>query len=435
MSSNTHWIEQIETVSILGAGVTGQAAVEELSRRGLDLFVSDSQKIPRETKHKFSSLGAPFEEGGHSEKVLAADLIVISPGVPPSMALVQKARDEGIPVLSEIEVAYRLCPTAKIIAVTGTNGKTSTVNLIDALLSYNGVSSRICGNIGTPFIEVLPDLTPDHVVVLEVSSYQLESVECFRPRVAVLLNLSPDHLYRHGTMEKYREVKMRIFQNQTGADWALIPDNLDLRTSDFEAPVVHFSEDEAPYRTLAPHNRKNLAAALKACRLLLGPGFDLETTDSLVQGALDLEHRLEYVDEIGGVYFINDSKATNPDATIAAVEGSGQDVWLLLGGLAKEDGYQRLARKLRDSGVKGVLLFGEDAGWLDKILADYDIPLREVFPSLGDLMSSVMRYAEEGDWVLFSPACASFDSFDGYSHRGATFKELIGSLDSTDDSA
>ncbi|MBS3788075.1 UDP-N-acetylmuramoyl-L-alanine--D-glutamate ligase, partial [Candidatus Bipolaricaulota bacterium] len=288
-------LRKYKEIAVFGAGATGRAVVDSLVGKGIKIFVTENNEIKPKTRNKFRRRGVEFEEGGHSERVLTADLVVLSPGVPPNHKMVKEARNHGIPTIGEIELAYRLSPTDRIVAVTGTNGKSTTVNLINEILGFAGTSSVACGNIGTPFISQISSLTPSDVAVVEVSSYQLETTEKFKPHVAVLTNLQPDHLERHGSFEKYREAKLRIFNNQGERDYAVIKEGLDLEVPNRKPTLVEFCPGEPREVELLPHQKENVGAALAAVNCLVEETGCASPPPGPVTRGLNLPHRLESV--------------------------------------------------------------------------------------------------------------------------------------------
>ncbi|MCF7889816.1 UDP-N-acetylmuramoyl-L-alanine--D-glutamate ligase [Candidatus Bipolaricaulota bacterium] len=421
-------LAKYEEIAVFGAGATGQAVVDYLTSKGVKVFVTEKDEIDPRTRNRFRKRGVKFEEDGHSERALNSDLIVLSPGVPPDHELVKEARNLGIPTIGEIELAYRLSPTDRIVAVTGTNGKSTTVNLIYEILKYMGTSSIACGNIGTPFISMIPSLAPDDAAVVEVSSYQLQTTEKFRPRVAVLTNLALDHLDRHGSFANYREVKLRLFNNQNERDYAVIKDGLDLKIPNKKPTEVEFRPREPRGMELSPHQKENVGAALAAANCLLeGPELDSPPSEPVNRG-LNLPHRLEFAGTLNGVKFVDDSKATNPAATIAAIEGFDQPVRLLLGGKAKMSGYDELVEIIEPDSVRATYLFGSAKGKLAEILRRAEVAKFQTYPSLAKAVKEAFVDANQGEIVLLSPGCSSFDRFNNFEERGERFKEIVNSL-------
>ncbi|MBS3736059.1 MAG: UDP-N-acetylmuramoyl-L-alanine--D-glutamate ligase [Candidatus Bipolaricaulota bacterium] len=422
-------LEKSEKITVFGAGLSGQAVVDYLIGKGVKVFVTEKNEINSGTRSKFQERGVKFEEGGHSRRVLNSDLIVLSPGVPPDHERVKEARNLGIPVIGELELAYRLSPTNRIIGVTGTNGKSTTVNLIKEILEYAGVSSMACGNIGTPFISLIPELTPFDAAVVEVSSYQLETTERFKPRVAVLTNLEQDHLKRHESFEKYREVKLRIFNNQGEEDYAVIKEGLNLDIPNKKPTPIEFYPREHRGMELPPHQEENVGAALAAVNCLLeGTEFDSPPLEPVNRG-LELPHRLEFVGTINGIEFIDDSKATNPAATRAAINSIEKPIRLLLGGKGKRSDYDNLFGAIGPSSVRATYLFGSAKEKLAKTMGKLETLNFGTYPSLKRAVREAFADAIRGEVVLLSPGCSSFDSFNNFEERGERFKEIVNELE------
>jgi UDP-N-acetylmuramoylalanine--D-glutamate ligase len=384
-------------VLVLGLARSGTAATAALSRRGVDVVAAD-QRLGNDTD---------------PELLEGVGLVVKSPGVPSENALVKAARERGIPVWSEVELGYRLLPQTRFVGVTGTNGKTTTTELLGATFRAAGRSVAVAGNVGTPLTAITE---PVEWVVCELSSFQLEDVHELSCDIAVLLNLEPDHLDRHGTLERYRDAKLRIFER---AGTAVVPRGLGL-------PGIEFSRDDplpAEPRMPGGHNRENAAAATAAAR---AAAIDDEAIAEALRTFPGVEHRLELVAEAGGVAFVNDSKATNTAACRRALAAYDRPLRVILGGSLKGEDFTPLAEAMGDN-VRGAYLIGEAADELHAALAPSGVPLLQC----GDLATAVQRAAadaEPGDVVLLSPACASFDQFRDFEHRGEEFRRLVQKL-------
>jgi len=373
-----------------------------------------------------------------------ARAVVKSPGVPAEAPVIAEARARGIPVLGEVEFAWRLIPN-EFIAVTGTNGKTTTTELIGHIHREAGLPVTVAGNVGTALSTYVDALAPDAVVVCEVSSFQLEDTLLFAPEGAVLLNLQPDHLDRHGTFENYRAAKLRVFANQGNDDVAVAPVGLGVEdlggcarrvcfgTGPSGAEMVERAgelwwDDEpliavAELRLRGPHNRQNAMAAAAVC---LARGVDIDAVRDGLRTFGGVEHRLEEVATVDGVLYVNDSKATNVDSTLVALESfAGTPVHLILGGRGKGQDFTPLRDPVA-AGCASVELIGEAAPALSDVLGD-------TARDCGDLehaLAAARAAARPGDVVLLSPACASFDQFDDFEARGRAFKALVGQIGS-----
>jgi len=372
--------------------------------------------------------GIPVEERGHSSALLEEiDAVVLSPGVVPSHPVLAEAARRGLAVLSEIDLVTLHAPERTMIAVTGTNGKGSTVRLIEAMLAAAGVKAHVGGNIGTPAISLV-NTPPDEPLVLEVSSFQLEQSVAFRPDVAVLLNLTPDHLDRHGTMAGYAAAKSRLFRLQGPDDVAIFPAALKNVFAAGRARRVFYDGMDAG-RTehrlgLPPHVQSNLAAAAAACRALV-PGFEVgSVSDKAIRAALHTPHRLDPVGSVSGVRIIDDSKSTNAASTVAAVRATEGPIVLLVGGRWKQGGYQALAGELNAIALRGMVLYGEARDALRGVFRAVAAPVIEA-PDLGSAVAAGLDLARAGDTLLFSPACSSYDAFANCLARGDAFVALI----------
>lgn len=405
----------------MGAGRSGLAAARVLRDLGADLFVSDQSSLSPSARQELSQLNISFEEGGHTERALAAHLIILSPGVPLSTPIVQRARAMGIPIWGELELAYRLCPSEQIIAVTGTNGKSTTTRLIEEMLAREGRSVISAGNIGTPLIARLSEITPETIVVVEVSSFQLESIETFRPAVAVLLNIAPNHLDRHGTFESYRSAKYKIFKNQTEHDVLVLSQYLELPNLPLSRLIYY--EDLLPelsHLTAPRHIKEDAAAALAACRVF-SPTMPPPCDETLQR--VRLPHRQEFVAEINGVKFYDDSKATTIHATLAALEAFSGPLVLILGGRNKNLDFAPLAQALRSKPICEILLIGEAAPQIAHALEAHQITRFSLVKDFSEAVEHALRYP--GATCVLSPACASFDQFQSYEERGAAFRQAV----------
>jgi len=421
-------LKESEKITIVGAGLTGQAVVEALAPTGIELFLTDENEVPEKAASDIRRAGGELESGGHSERALDADLMVVSPGVPTDSELIKTAMSRGISVVGEIELAYRISPTDRIVAVTGTNGKTTTVKLITKLLEYAGETAVACGNIGTPFISTVESLTPQDIAVVEVSSYQLETVSEFKPKVGVLTNLEPDHLKRHGCFESYREAKLNLFREQDEEDFAVINGNLALELPSPGPERSEFGPVDHPNLDLSLHQKENFGAAMKAVNCIL-PGRELDLPpDKTVKKGLHLPHRLQVVANVNGVTFVNDSKGTNPAATEAAIDSFPGPIRLLLGGKAKEAGYRSLVNSFSKSELTYFHLFGAASERLARRLEEQGLEKYQEYEKMTDAVRDAFAGARPGETVLLSPACASFDEFENYRKRGEVFAETIESL-------
>jgi UDP-N-acetylmuramoylalanine--D-glutamate ligase len=439
-------------VTVVGLAKSGVAAARLLAAAGADVRATDLKPV--------ASLGrdvaALAAEGVHLVDGMAAfagaELVVISPGVPIDGPQLAPARARGVPVIGELELGWRAME-ADTVAITGTNGKTTTTALSGALLGAESRPVLVGGNIGTPLAAHALEFAAEGVVVAEVSSFQLETIETFRPRVAAVLNITPDHLDRHHTFEAYVDAKARIFMNQMAGDWAVLNADdeptraLAVRTA---ARVLWFSRlrpvDEGVFvrdgwvvarldgrvadvcpvseiRLRGQHNVENVLAAT-ACALRMGQGA--ESIRRVIGSFKAVAHRIEFVRDVDGVHVYNDSKGTNVASTIKALESFPERVVLIAGGKGKGQDFAPLAAAARGR-VAHAVVIGEDGDKVAAALERAGIAVSGA-DSMPAAIDAALAVAQQGDVVLLSPACASFDMFDNYEHRGDVFKRLIESL-------
>ncbi len=437
-------------VGVMGLGVSGRAAVRYGLHCGAEVFVSDNrpeQVFLAQESEFLAATGVKWEAGDHSLEFLAqVELLLVSPGVSLHLPLLMTLQRNGVRVAGEFAVAAGLFDVP-VVAVTGTNGKTTVTTLIGEILASTGKRVFVGGNIGTPLYEYLLNPEAYDIVVAEVSSFQLESAGDFSPDVGLLLNITPDHLDRHGTMEKYVQAKMQLFAHQRrGAVAVINGDDLfcqnlpkgasptvytfgrnDRSTAVVKDQRIHLTINDEQEEYLfngSAHagsgiTLMNYAAVILAVR---SQGCSLEQIQSVLHGFQTLPHRIEFVAEIDGVSYYNDSKATNSGAVIGALEQFGGNVILLAGGRDKGDDF-RLLRKSVEAKVKKLVVLGEAAQLLRECLADLvDIQSAQ---SMVDAVKRAAKEAVAGDVVLLSPACASFDMFTSYGHRGNEFKKAV----------
>jgi UDP-N-acetylmuramoylalanine--D-glutamate ligase len=389
-------------VLVVGMGRSGRAAAAALARRGVEVVTADRKNGTDEDLGRLEGVG----------------LLVKSPGVPGASPLVVAARGRDIPVWSESELGYRLLPPAHIVGVTGTKGKTTTVRLLGAMFAAAGRDVTLAGNEHPPISEIADDVAENAWLVCELTSFQLEDVHELACEIAVLLNLEPDHLDHHGSFEAYRSAKLRIFER---AETAIVPRGSGLAGIEFAA------DDPLPAEPRIPgeHNRANAAAATRVAREL---GIPDEAIARVLVSFPGVEHRLEPVAAIDGVRYVNDSKATTVGAAARALAAfAAEPVRLIAGGRGKGQSFEPLAAELGPN-VRAVYLIGEAADELEHALGPTGVRL----VGCGDLGAAVARATAEatpGDVVLLSPACASFDQFDDFVHRGEEFRRLVQNLE------
>lgn len=439
-------------VAVLGAARSGVAAAELLAEAGARVLLSDVRPdaLDSETVQRLRQMGVAIELGGHSVGVLEAEWICISPGIPLTVPILREAAEKGIPIVGELELASRFC-RAPIVAITGSNGKTTTTTLTGEILKRRFSPVLVGGNIGVPLAKLVREIPQPQVAVLEVSSFQLETIVEFHPHIGVIMNLTPNHLDRYPDFEAYVQAKLQLLKNMQpsdmliyNADDALLsrrvaeaaPQKIPFSTRQkleegawWEGHTIRISwggqEQGIPVeqpRLRGPHNRYNMAVAA-----LIGVlhGVPEETIGEVLESFPGIEHRLEVVRVLDGVQYVNDTKATSVDALRYALQSFEEPLVLIAGGKDKGGDYADLNHLLREH-VRAAVLIGEAAPRMQRAWQGV-IP---VYPE-ADLEAAVhraRRLAQPGDVVLLSPACSSFDMFDNYEQRGQVFKRIVRQL-------
>ncbi|MES2202536.1 MAG: UDP-N-acetylmuramoyl-L-alanine--D-glutamate ligase [candidate division FCPU426 bacterium] len=439
---------------VFGAGRSGLAAMRALLARGASVRLTDKRPASAlaVAAAEAEALDVKVFWGGHPAELLdQADFVVLSPGVPGDLPILSAARKAGIVVLSEIELAFNLAPR-RWVAVTGTNGKTTTTSLIAAMFERAAFPYLCGGNIGRALADEVDRLDPRGTVVAEVSSFQLEEIHSFKPAVALITNLTPDHLDRYKTMQAYVAAKARIFENQDNKDFLILnaedgpllelaegarsrklffsrlrpvkqgawieKGQIMIRVEDLALPLMPLED----LKLRGPHNQENaLAASLAAA----AAGLPFEAIARTLREFSPVEHRLEECGSLDGIGFINDSKATNVDSVEKALQSFKEPVHLILGGRDKAGDFTRLASLVRER-VAEILLIGEAADVIERQLHGL-VPTRRV-SNMQEAVNKGFEAAKKGEWVLLSPGCASFDMFDNYEHRGRVFKAAVAEL-------
>ena len=444
-------------IVILGSALSGVAAAKLAVRQGADVFVSDNQDTlaNQDTLIELKALGIPGELGQHSDQIYDADLWIISPGIAQDSELVQKAQSNDIPIISEIEFASWFTE-APILAITGSNGKTTTAHLLAEMIQTDDLHGALAGNVGIPFAEmVLEDLEnpdPKRVWVLEISSFQMEFIEHFKPYISIFLNITPDHLNRYPSMKEYIAAKMNMWSQQTAEDFivynaddtilveeiaestsrkiafglnrhqeAIFQPNRTKIYTEEHATLIEMNQLALPGK----HNLANALAAATAARLMGVSNKSIATTMSQFSG---VPHRLEPIAEINGVTYINDSKATNLDAVQVALESFTQPIILLLGGLDKGGDFRSLLPHTHNN-LKKVIAFGQAKELI--LTALRDAVRSTSVMDLKEALELAQNCSQPGDVVLLSPGCASFDQFKNFEKRGDHFRSLVTVMEKT----
>lgn len=443
-------------VLVVGLGKSGIAAAMFLRQQGARVTVSDARSATAlaEEIPALLEAGIMVESGGHGLLTFRRqDLIVISPGVPLDTPEVKQVISFGVPVIGEIELASRFLK-GRILAITGSNGKTTTTTLVGKILAEGGLPTLVGGNIGTPVINLIPESSDETVNVLEVSSFQLETIEQFRPWIAVVLNITPDHLDRHGSFENYAAMKTRITENQQADDFLVLNGEdkptqmvaaktkaqifwfstrrpIKQGTFVYGESIVFVPREGAKAEPIMPvaeiplkgsHNVENVLAAICAARLA---GVPAEKIRASVASFKAVEHRLEFVRTVEGVDYFNDSKATNVDAAMKAIAAFPGGIHLILGGKDKDSDYTMLSPLLQER-VKAVYTIGSAAEKIERQL--HGVVKMVGAGTIDVAVHEAAKSAIPGDVVLLAPACSSFDQFENYEHRGRTFRRIVQEL-------
>lgn len=440
-------------ILVLGLGVSGVSTAKTLDSLGASVVISDSKDIDELQKYTelLKGLKIGFCLGNNNFLCGEFDLIVKSPGIPLDIPILETAKMNGIEIITDIELLYRLFPN-KIVGITGTNGKTTTTCLTGHILEKCGVETHIMGNVGVGALwEATSRKDDDDVFVLEASSFQLESTLKFKPKISAILNLSPDHLAWHGGYEQYKLAKQKIMLNQDESDVSVLNfDDLEVRKLgvNVKSKVLYFSRLELlndgvclngenivyvengnmknivsvnELKILGNHNIENAMAAIAiACALNL----DIEQIKSALKEFNAVEHRLEYVDTINGVEYYNDSKGTNPDSSIKALEAIQKPIILIAGGYDKGSEFDEYIEAF-DNKVKHLFIMGQTAELIVKTVQKYEFENYTVVSDLEEAMTKISNIVKSGDTVLLSPACASWGMYNNYEERGTHFKELV----------
>jgi len=440
-------------VLVAGLGTSGIAAAQVLSKLGANITIYD-QKTEKELADSIDFLDlkkVQLRLGKEPEDVSAFDLIVLSPGIPTDLSFLQEARSKNIPIIGELELAYQLSK-GKFIAITGTNGKTTTTALVGEIFKNAGKEAFVVGNIGIAAVSKALETSRDTVLITEVSSFQLESIVDFQPKIAAILNITPDHLNRHKTMENYISAKANIFRNQGKEDFLILNADNELTSrlsQKSKAHVIFFSRQEEleegvfvvgedivikesgkPYEILCNAKelkipgKHNLENALAAIAIAFWAKIPKEVITKTLREFEGVEHRIEFVAEFEGVRFINDSKGTNPDATLRAIEAVQEPIVLIAGGLDKGSDFNELIQAFNGK-VKHMVVLGEAAQRIKDTAEKNGFLHVTVVKKMEEAVEEAAKIAQKGDTVLLSPACASWDMYPNFEVRGRHFKECV----------
>ncbi|MBM7560498.1 UDP-N-acetylmuramoyl-L-alanine--D-glutamate ligase [Fusibacter tunisiensis] len=444
-----------KNVLVLGLARSGLASARALYKAGAFVTVTDQKDA--KALEKWVTQVKPYVQelvlGGHPDEIAKFDYAVISPGIPVDSPYVKKLTSSGVHLIGEIELAY-LVTDATFVGITGTNGKTTTTALLGEIFKTANRKHHVVGNIGIPAVEMAQDADPDSVLVTEVSSFQLETIEKWSCRVGALLNITPDHLNRHKTMENYTAAKMRVFENQLSSDWAVL--NYDdpsvmAQSPKIQSQIAVFSRtphaqigsfiesgvfkirlnngvtsvcEVADMRIFGSHNESNALAAMLMASLC---GIEVQDIKKALETFPGVAHRIEYVDSIEGRTFYNDSKATNPDAAICAIHAMKTPTVLIAGGMDKGSLFDEMIQTARGR-VKTIVVYGETKTLIEEAATRNEFNSIHRVDTLDQAVSKAFAESEYGDAILLSPACASWDMYDDFEQRGNHFKSLVKTL-------
>ena len=445
-------------VLVVGMGKSGKAAATVLNELGANVVCQDSateDSLDKDFISWMKSKNIKGIFGKAPDDPTSFDMFVLSPGVPTDLDFIKSAKDKGVKVIGELELAY-LITDGKFVAITGTNGKTTTTTLVGEIFSESGRHTDVVGNIGNPVVISALEASHKDWLVAEVSSFQLETTDKFRPCVSSILNLTPDHLNRHKTMQAYGEAKAKITTNQTEEDYLVI--NYDdkecfslskyskanivpfsrVKKLEYGAWIydnkimVNISKNSSPIKIcdlnelqiIGDHNVENVLVASAIC---ICSGIDSKVIGNTIKNFKGVEHRIEPCGEIGGVRYFNDSKGTNVDATITAIRALKNNIILIAGGDAKGQKFDELIKEMKGK-VKTLILLGRDAKFIEDAAAHHGYNTIISCKDMNECVQRAHEIAVEGDYVLLSPACASWDMYDNYEQRGRDFKNCVAKI-------
>lgn len=444
-------------VLVLGLGITGQSTVKALYKLDAQIIVSDSKREDEleEFFKKIDGINVEKYINTNNVPLEDIDLIVKSPGIPPTNPIIFEAKKRNIEVITDIELAYRISPTDNIIAITGTNGKTTTTALVGEIFKKAKYNTYVTGNIGVGILENMISAKEDDVFVVETSSFQLEDTVHFKPKVSLITNISPDHLDWHTTFENYVEAKKKVFKNQSKNDYTVLnfedgvlrqfEDEVKSKIIWFSADNIldkgvfvegdyivikdeEFKEKVLLYKELKILGKHNLENALASAAIAYAMGIDLNYIREGLRDFSGVEHRIEYVREVGGISFYNDSKGTNPDSTIKAIEALNGPIILIAGGYDKGSQFDELINSFNGK-VKELILMGETKEKIKKTALEHNFKNIHLVESMKEAVNLAFRLGKEKDNVLLSPACASWDMYKSYEERGKDYKKAVYKLE------
>lgn len=444
-------------ILLIGLAKTGISTIKYLDKLGASIIVNDikdKEKLSDILKELENLDNVEYILGYHPENVDDIDMAVVSPGVPLDLPFILKLKSKNIEIIGEVELAYRLSNNPTFIGITGTNGKTTTTSLVGEIFKKSNVDTYIVGNIGNPVIDTVGVANEKSVLVTELSSFQLESIDTFKPRVSAILNFTEDHLNRHHTMENYIEAKSRIFMNQDSEDFCILNyDDEVVReiSKDIKAKKIFFSRkkqlEEGIYlnkdnnividindkvillnkEELSLPGNHNLENCMAAIGISYVSNVDIEVIKDVLKSFAAVEHRQEFVKNLNGVMFVNDSKGTNPDSTIKAIQSYKRPIILIAGGMDKQSNFDELLDVAKEN-VKALVLLGETASKIQTIAKEKGFKEIYKVKDMKEAVSISYKIANKEDVVLLSPACASWDMYKSFEVRGNDFKDNVHNL-------
>lgn len=444
-------------VLLVGLAKTGISTIKHLDKLGAKTIVNDVKDESKlvDILNELKNLNSiEYILGYHPENVDDIDLAVVSPGVPLDLPFIIKLKENNIEIIGEVELAYRLSKNPMFIGITGTNGKTTTTSLVGEIFKRANRDTYIVGNIGNPVIDTVDTANSDSVLVTELSSFQLESIESFRPKVSAILNITEDHLNRHHTMENYTEAKARVFMNQTNEDFCILNyDDLGVRVlaENCNAKVIFFSRLEKIEGGIYLDENNNIVVDinektvilnkdelslpgshnLENCMAAAGIAYVSNVSIDVIKEVLrtfgGVEHRQEFVRNVNDIMFVNDSKATNPDSTIKAVQSYNKPIILIAGGMDKQSSFDELLEIAKEN-VRALVLLGETASSIKQCAKNKGFTDIHVVKNMKEAVDTSYKIANSGEVVLLSPACASWDMYKNFEVRGNDFKDNVNNL-------
>lgn len=442
-----------KNVLVLGLGISGLSIIKALHKLGANIIISDtkSESELNNLLQQIEDISMEFHLGTDDFNLDGIDLIIKSPGIPPHAKLVKRAVNENIEIITDIELAYRISPTENLISITGTNGKTTTTTLTGEIFKHASYNTYVVGNIGVGILEKIVDAKKDDVFVIEASSFQLEHTKYFKPRVSLILNITPDHIDWHGSYENYREAKLKSIKNLDYHDYVIINNDdeyLKGVVDDIESNVILFSVKHAlekgiyiekeniiinngidktilmsikDIKLIGKHNLENV---LGSVGIALAMGINIDIIKDVLSSFKGVEHRIEFVTNINGRKFYNDSKGTNPDASIKAIEALEKSIILIAGGYDKSASFDEFIKVCKGK-AKAFILLGQTKYKIRETALRYDIDNVYTVESMKDAVDLSYKLSVEGDNILLSPACASWGMYKNFEERGYDFKTCV----------